>query len=131
MNPRSTSAKLPPPLQRLVDKLTKENLWLYVLSILKERPAYPYEISDLIEERFGWRPAKVTAYMVMRSLRSKGYVRMSKKKGEETGKMRNYYEITESGKRLLEEGLKFLDKTIASLQEKKVSQEGPNDEDLV
>ncbi len=69
--------------------------------------------------------------MVMRSLRSKGYVRMSKRKGEETGKMRNYYEITESGKRLLEEGLRFLDETIASLQEKKVSQEGPSDEDLV
>ncbi len=131
MSPRSTSAKLPPPLQRLVDKLTKENLWLYVLSILKERPAYPYEISDLIEERFGWRPARVTAYMVMRSLKSKGYVRMSKKKGEETGKMRNYYEITESGRKLLEEGLKFLNETMISLQEKKISQEGPNDEDMV
>jgi len=115
----------------LVDKLTKENLWLYVLSILKERPAYPYEISDLIEERFGWRPARVTAYMVMRSLKSKGYVRMSKKKGEETGKMRNYYEITESGRKLLEEGLKFLNETMISLQEKKISQEGPNDEDMV
>ncbi|MCD6348462.1 MAG: PadR family transcriptional regulator [Candidatus Korarchaeota archaeon] len=98
------------------DKLTKENLWIYVLSILRERPAYPYEISDLIEERFGWRPARVTAYIVMRSLKSKGYVRMSKRKGEETGKMRNYYEITDSGKKLLEEGLGFLERTLDALK---------------
>ncbi len=116
MSPRSTSGRLPAPLQRLQDKLTKENLWIYVLSILRERPAYPYEISDLIEERFGWRPARVTAYIVMRSLKSKGYVRMSKRKGEETGKMRNYYEITDSGKKLLEEGLGFLERTLDALK---------------
>ncbi len=116
MSPRSTSGRLPAPLQRLKDKLTKENLWLYVLSILRERPAYPYEISDLIEERFGWRPARVTAYIVMRSLKSKGYVKMSKRKGEDTGKMRNYYEITESGRKLLDEGLSFLENTLESLK---------------
>jgi len=99
-----------------MDKLTKENLWLYVLSLLRERPAYPYEISDLIEERFGWRPARVTAYIVMRSLKSKGYVKMSKRKGEDTGKMRNYYEITDSGRKLLEEGLTFIEGTLKSLE---------------
>ena len=35
------------------------------------------------------------------------------------------------GRKLLEEGLKFLNETIISLQEKKISQEGPNDEDMV
>jgi PadR family transcriptional regulator PadR len=113
---RSTSARAPAPLQRLEEKLTKENLWLYILSILKERPAYPYEIGKLIEERFGWKPARVTAYMVMRSLRAKGYVRISVRRGEDTGKMRNYYEITESGIKLLEKGLQFLEKTLESLK---------------
>lgn len=128
MSPRSTSGKLPAPLQRLMDKLTKENLWLYILSLLRERPAYPYEISDLIEERFGWRPARVTAYIVMRSLKSKGYVKMSKKKGEDTGKMRNYYEITESGRKLLDEGLAFIEETLESL---KTQGRKRSDEDLV
>ncbi len=117
MSPQSTSGRFPAPLRRLKDKLTKENLWLYVLSILRERPAYPYEISDLIEERFGWRPARVTAYIVMRSLKSKGYVKMSRRKGKETGKMRDYYEITDSGRRLLDEGLKFIEGTLTSLKE--------------
>ncbi|RDD54287.1 MAG: PadR family transcriptional regulator [Candidatus Korarchaeota archaeon NZ13-K] len=103
-------------MQRLEEKLTKENLWIYVLSILKERPAYPYEISELIEKRFGWKPARVTAYMVMRSLRSKGYVKVSVRRGEDTGKMRNYYEITESGVKLLEKGLQFLERTLESLK---------------
>lgn len=116
MSQRNTSGKSPAPLQRLEEKLTKENLWLYILSILRERPAYPYEISELIEERFGWKPARVTAYIVMRSLRSKGYVRVSLKRGEDTGKMRNYYEITESGVKLLERGLQFLERTLESLK---------------
>lgn len=116
MGQRSTSGKAPAPLQRLEDKLTKENLWIYVLSILRERPAYPYEISELIEKKFGWKPARVTAYMVMRSLRAKGYVRTSMKRGEDTGKMRNYYEITETGMKLLEKGLQFLEKTLESLK---------------
>lgn len=115
MSPPSTSVRLPAPLHRLKDKLTKENLWIYVLSLLSERSAYPYEISDLIEERFGWRPARVTVYIVMRSLKSKGYVKMSRRKGEETGKMRNYYEITESGRKLLEEGLTFIEETLKLL----------------
>lgn len=116
---RSTSGKAPAPLQRLEEKLTKENLWIYVLSILRERPAYPYEISELIEKKFGWKPARVTAYMVMRSLRAKGYVRTSMKRGEDTGKMRNYYEITETGVKLLEKGLEFLEKTLESLKGEK------------
>ncbi len=109
MSPRSTSDE-EPPMRRLREKLTKENMWLYVLSILRERPAYPYEISDVIERKFGWRPARVTAYIVLRSLLSKGYVKMVKKKGA-TGKMRNYYEITEAGVKLFEKGIKFLEDT--------------------
>ncbi len=118
MNPQSMSGRFPAPLRRLRDKLTKEDLWLYVLSILRERPAYPYEISDLIEKKFGWRPARVTAYIVMRSLRSTGYVRMSKRRGKGTGKMRNYYEITDSGRRLLDKGLRLIEDMLISLKER-------------
>ena len=37
--------------RRLVRKLTVENLWLYVLSLLKEGPLYGYEVVKRIEER--------------------------------------------------------------------------------
>ncbi len=126
MSPRSTSGE-EPPMRRLREKLTKENMWLYVLSILRERPAYPYEISDIIERKFGWRPARVTAYIVLRSLLSRGYVKMVKKRGK-TGKMRNYYEITDSGRKLFEKGIKFLEETRERLLNP--PEDGP-DEDLV
>ncbi len=102
------------PLNRLKEKLTKENMWLYVLALLKERPRYPYEIADKIEKRFGWRPARVTAYIVLRSLRSKGYVKMVKKRGD-LGKMRNYFEITKKGEDSFERGLEFIRETYQKL----------------
>ncbi len=89
-------------------------MWLYVLALLRERPLYPYEIADEIEKRFGWRPARVTAYIVLRSLRSKGYVKMVKRRGD-SGKMRNYFEITDKGEDLFDKGLEFIRETYWKL----------------
>jgi len=63
--------------QRLVRKLTKENLWLYILSLLKEGPLYGYEVERMIEKRFGFRPGKVTCYVVLYMLQKEGLVAVS------------------------------------------------------
>ncbi len=101
------------PSQRLRRKLTKENLWLYVLSLLKDRDMYGYELRGSVEERFGFRPGNVTAYRVLYALRRQGLVRTAEKKTG--GRKRKYYSITpkgasemESGKRVLREVLNGL-----------------------
>ena len=102
------------PLDRLRRKLTKENLWIYILSLLMEGPQYAYTIPSEVERKFGWRPARITGYIVLKSLEAKGLVRMTEQMAE-TGKIRKYYEITEEGKRLMEQAKEFLRDTYYKL----------------
>ena len=51
--------------KRLTKKLTKENLWIYVLRLLQERPMYGYEIRQKIDTKFGFAPARVSCYVVL------------------------------------------------------------------
>jgi PadR family transcriptional regulator PadR len=92
---------------RLRKKTTSEMLWPYFLKLLKERPMYAYELQQEIRRRFGWKPATVTSYVVLYNLQRKGYVTVEWK--EQRGRpARKYYKITEKGKELLEEGLKYI-----------------------
>ena len=84
--------------QRLKNKLTKENLWLYVLRLLQEGPKYGYELRKQIKERFDFSPGKVTSYTVLYLLRREGLVRVRKGEKEEGKPARKYYEITEKGR---------------------------------
>ena len=102
------------PLDRLKRKLTKENLWIYILSLLMDGPQYAYTIPTEVEKRFGWRPARITGYIVLKSLESKGLVKMTEQMGE-TGKIRKYYEITEKGKEQMEQAREFLRDTYIKL----------------
>jgi DNA-binding PadR family transcriptional regulator len=102
------------PLDRLRRKLTKENLWIYILSLLLEGPQYAYTIPAEVEKKFGWKPARITGYIVLKSLEAKGLVKMTEKMAE-TGKIRKYYEITEEGKKLMREAKEFLRDTYAKL----------------
>lgn len=94
--------------RRLVRKLTLENLWLYVLAILREGPRYGYEFVDLIEGRFGFRPSRVTCYVVLYRLEREGLISSSRLERSRTGGARVYYELTERGRDELESALKFL-----------------------
>lgn len=91
------------PLQRLRDSITKDNLWLYILSLLSERDMYPYEIGKEIEKNFEFKPGSVTAYLVLRKLERDNYVRLSEKLAK-GGPERKYYKITEKGLNELEKG---------------------------
>ena len=91
------------PLERLRDSITKDNLWLYVLKLLKEKDMYPYEIRKAIEETFKFKPGTMTAYMVLQKLETDGYVTFDHGlvRG---GPERRYFRITKKGLSELERG---------------------------
>jgi|YelNatPaOPRAMG01_1025707.scaffolds.fasta_scaffold04873_5 DNA-binding PadR family transcriptional regulator len=103
------------PLNRLIRKLTVENLWIYVLSLLKDRPKYGYEIREEIQSRFGFKPGQVTSYMVLYMLEQDGYIESAGTMRSLTGPKRKYYRITEKGVRLLREAESFLSNTYEKL----------------
>jgi len=101
------------PLERLKRKVTVENLWIYILKLLKERSMYAYEIQNRIQEGFGFRPGKITAYVVLYKLEKDGYV---KTEWKDKGRQRKYYRITESGRRLLKDGISMLEEMIRGIK---------------
>ncbi|MBD3406672.1 MAG: PadR family transcriptional regulator [Candidatus Lokiarchaeota archaeon] len=103
--------ELPKAMHRLVKKLTKEMLWIYILRLLQERPHYGYEIKELVTKRFGFSPATVSGYAIIYRLVKDGLIR-----GEErSGSPRKYYEITEDGRLAMKEAKRFLSKTMDSV----------------
>jgi len=70
------------PIERLRKLNTIENLWLYILLILKEGPHYGWEMPKLIEKKFGFKPGRITPYRVLYQLAFQGLVqgRIERKK---------------------------------------------------
>ena len=102
------------PLQRLKRKLTTENLWLYILTLLQEKPKYAYEIRREIKEKFGFETGQITSYVVLYRLENSGYV--SQKVKEVEGRARKYYSLTPRGRKILSDGITFLEKTLAIIK---------------
>lgn len=94
--------------RHLTKKLTVETLWIYVLSLLSNGPLYGYEFPGRIEERFGFRPNKITCYVVLYRLNQEGLIKEEKKMHSNEGPMRKYYQITDKGMRELENAVAFL-----------------------
>ncbi|MEM2910311.1 MAG: PadR family transcriptional regulator [Nitrososphaerota archaeon] len=101
--------------QRFVRKLTRENLWIYILSLLRDGPLYGYEVERTIKNRFGFKPGKVTCYVVLYMLRKEGFIAISQKLPSDVGPPRRYYRITKKGEELLEKAKEFLDNLRAQL----------------
>lgn len=95
------------PSERLSESLTKGNLWIYILKILEKQDVYPYQINDMIEKRFDFRPGNVTAYIVMKKLEAGGFVTISHK-SKQAGPQRSHYHITEKGKKELVKARKII-----------------------
>ena len=77
------------------------NLWIYILSLLKKRPVYGYELQKLVFESFGFTPGKITSYRVLYRLEKEGFVK------SKTKKMKRVYEITEMGGKELKKAKEF------------------------
>lgn len=78
---------------------------LLILSLLKERDMYGYEIIKELELRSDktFQLKEGTLYPLLHKLKNKGYLKSYLNKGD-TGKQRKYYKITKKGvKQLAEE----------------------------
>ena len=89
------------PLERLQKSNTKENLWLYILFLLKNREIYGWEIPSLIERKFNFKPGRITPYRVLYRLEKEGFVK------SELKERRRVYKVTEKGKKELQEAKNF------------------------
>jgi DNA-binding PadR family transcriptional regulator len=98
------------PLSRLKELNTKENLWIYVLNILRDGPTHAYTIREEIRKRYGFRPGTMTAYKVLYGLKVRDLVA---KKLEGRKKV---YSITAKGKRELDKARKFYQDTAQLLK---------------
>lgn len=103
--------------KRLISKLTKENLWLYILTELLKKPMYAYEIAKVLKEKYEIPVATVTTYIVLYKMEREGLIR---KKNNSGIIGRKYYVITEKGSSALDDGKKFLNKVIKMLEEEKL-----------
>ncbi len=96
--------------ERLFEKLTKENLWVYILTMLKEHSDYALSLRRRIRDRFGFLPAKITFYIVLYRLEKEGLVESTKVQG------RRIYSITEAGKEALGRAITLLERTLDSFK---------------
>ena len=87
---------------RLRDKIQKENLWFFILVLLSQEKRYGFELRQLIKDRFGFWSGNVTAYRVLYDLEREGLVKA------ETKDRRKYYRITGLGLKELEEARSFV-----------------------
>ena len=97
--------------ERLKEKVQKENLWFFILLLLSQRARYGYEIRRLVNERFGFWSGNVTAYRVLYSLQSAGMV------SSEVLDRRRYYRITEAGRKELAEARAFLEELLRTTRD--------------
>jgi DNA-binding PadR family transcriptional regulator len=94
------------PFERLQKSNTKENLWLYILSLLKEGSIYAWQIPKVIEEKFNFKPGRITPYRVLYLLERNDFVK------SELKQRRRIYKITEKGEKELEKAKNFYRKIL-------------------
>jgi DNA-binding PadR family transcriptional regulator len=97
------------PIERLKKLNTKENLWIYILILLKKNPLYAWELPSLIENEFGFRPGNITPYRVLYRLEAESLVKSNLKDRRRT------YQITEKGLKELDEVKDFYKDIIKKL----------------
>jgi len=100
---------------RLIKKLTKENLWLYILKLLQDRPMYAYEIYKTIHGQFGFTTATITVYVVLYKMQREGLIQIAEEKTAVGKPKRKYYRITEKGHQEYGKGILFLEETLGKL----------------
>lgn len=97
------------PIKRLEKSNTTDNLWLYILAILDKKALYGWEIPDLIEQKFGFRPGKITPYRVFYRLEADGFV------SSQMIERRRTYGITPKGKEELRKAKLFYKEISAKI----------------
>jgi len=94
------------PIERLKKSNSIDNLWFYILSLLKRGEIYGWEIPSLVEKKFDFKPGKITPYRVLYRLEKDGFVR-SKMKDR-----RRVYQIRKKGEEELKLAKEFYQKVL-------------------
>ncbi|RLF97928.1 MAG: PadR family transcriptional regulator [Thaumarchaeota archaeon] len=97
-------------LKRLFRKLTIENLWLYIIFLLKRGPMYGYQIKLSLSEVFNIRPATVTVYAVLYKMVREGLIEKSNINGK------TMYKVTNRGLENFQRGLRFIEDVLEKLK---------------
>jgi PadR family transcriptional regulator PadR len=103
-------------MNRLAVKLTKANLWMYILRLLEDDPLYGYEIKQKIQDKFGFQPAIVSGYVILYKMKRDGLVQVEYRTTNENGKPnRKYYSITDIGRRAMNRAKLYLEQLIVNV----------------
>jgi PadR family transcriptional regulator PadR len=97
------------PLERLRSSLTLNNLWLYSIKLISDRPMFSRELHREIRSKYKIKVNLITVYSVLYRLKKEGYIKRS-------GDYRKYYEVTEKGKRELQNGILSIEDVLNSLK---------------
>ncbi|MFA5411877.1 MAG: PadR family transcriptional regulator [Candidatus Micrarchaeia archaeon] len=97
------------PLRRLKRHLSIENLWLYILSLVKREECYAYTLPEQIEKEYAFKPSRVMVYIVLHMLEGEGLIRSEQKE------RRKYYTLTAKGEETLKQAKKELKALSAKL----------------
>jgi DNA-binding PadR family transcriptional regulator len=98
------------PFSHLQKSNTIDNLWIYILSLIKQQPMHAYQIQREIEKKFGFQPGKITPYRVLYRLENGGFVKSKIKE------RKRVYQITEKGKKEFQKAKNFYKKIINILE---------------
>jgi PadR family transcriptional regulator, regulatory protein PadR len=98
--------------ERLKDKIQKENLWFFLLVLLAKKPRYGYELRKLVRDEFGFWSGNVTAYRVLYNLENGGLVRSV------AGDRRKYYTITDKGRKEVGLAREFIAEILSTSETK-------------
>ncbi len=96
-------------MRRLVSKLTKENLWIYVAAKLMKGPLTGYEVVKAIREEYKIPVSTVTVYVVLYKMARDGLIE-AYQDGD-----RKYYRLTELGLEMYKAGLGYIEGVLRSL----------------
>ncbi|MHA1131305.1 MAG: PadR family transcriptional regulator [Candidatus Helarchaeota archaeon] len=106
-------------MNRLAVKLTKANLWMYILRLLEDAPLYGYEIKQKIQEKFGFQPAIVSGYVILYKMKRDGLVQIEYRTTNENGKPnRKYYSITDIGRHAMGRAKLYLEQLLLTVFDK-------------
>lgn len=98
------------PFNRLKKSNTIGNLWVYILLTIKKQPTYGYKIPKIIEEKFKFKPGKITPYRVLYRLEFQGLVE------RKVNERRKVYKITNKGEEELQKAIDFYKNLLPKLQ---------------
>ncbi|TFF86956.1 MAG: PadR family transcriptional regulator [Promethearchaeota archaeon] len=101
-------------INRLADKLTKANLWIYILKMLLERTegVYGYEIKQSISDQFGFEPATVSGYVILYKMKRDKLVEIYWKDSKDGKPNRKYYKITDRGTEAMKQAKIYLQQLV-------------------